>query len=369
VIDVQAIYDAWSFGQVAPAAIRDFLRYAASSWNPTPAFVTLVGDGTADPLNYLKRDDPNFIPPYLAMVDPWIGETACEACYARLDGADPAADPLPDLALGRLTVNSAAELKDVAAKIVGYEVSPLNVSWRSRNVYVADNFRDANNVVDAAGDFASFADANAAQQPAGVEVRRLYYDPSSTSIGVPWREPDAVSAHNRTLKLLSEGAGLVNYIGHSSQYQWAVTDSEKSPPYLLGLYDTDALTNGARLPIVLEMTCLTSAFQTPAYSRTTIDERWLIKPNGGAVAVWGPTGFGVAHGHDKLQQGFYRALWAAPRLSATLGQLTTAGYVELFTTGGCCQDTLATFALLGDPLTTARVLPAKRVYLPAARRL
>src|SRR4029079_17964574 len=147
VIDVQAIYDAWSFGQVAPAAIRDFLRYAASSWDPAPAFVTLVGDGTADPLNYLKRDDPNFIPPYLAMVDPWIGETACEACYARLDGADPAADPLPDLALGRLTVNSAAELKDVVAKIVSYEVSPLNVSWRSRNVYIADNFRDANNVV------------------------------------------------------------------------------------------------------------------------------------------------------------------------------------------------------------------------------
>jgi hypothetical protein len=368
VIDSQAIYDAWSFGQVLPAAIRDFLRYAAASWHPSPAYVTLVGDGTADPLDYLKRDDPNFIPPYLAMVDPWIGETACEACYARLDGADPIVDPLPDLALGRLTVNSAAELKDVVAKILNYEVSPLNVSWRSRNVYIADNFRDANNGVDAAGDFAAFADANAALQPAGVEIQRLYYDPSSTSAGVPWREPDALRAHARTLALLSAGAGLVNYIGHSSQYQWAVTDPEKSPPYLLGLYDTDTLTNGTRLPIVLEMTCLTSAFQTPAYSRTTIDERWLIKPNGGAVAVWGPTGFGVAHGHDKLQQGFYRALWSAPRLSATLGQLTAAGYVELFTNGSCCQDTLATFALLGDPLTTARVLPAERVYLPAARR-
>src|SRR5262249_46752139 len=154
----------------------------------------------------------------------------------------------------------------------------------------------------------------------------------------------------------------------SSQYQLAVTDEAGSPPYLLGLYDTDTLSNGARLPIVLEMTCLTSAFQTPAYSRTTIDERWLIKPDGGAVAVWGPTGFGVAHGHDKLQQAFYSALWAAPPLSATLGQLTAAGYLELFTTGSCCQDTLATFALLGDPLTPARVLPARRIYAPLVRR-
>ena len=66
----------------------------------------MVGDGTADPLNNLRRDDPNFIPPYLVNVDPWIGETACENCYARLDGTDPTLDPLPDLALGRLTVNS-----------------------------------------------------------------------------------------------------------------------------------------------------------------------------------------------------------------------------------------------------------------------
>jgi hypothetical protein len=368
VVDVQAIYNAWSYGQVAPGAIRDFLRYAAASWSPPPAVVTLVGDGTADPLDYLERGAATFIPPYLAMVDPWIGETACEPCYARLDGADPTADPLPDLALGRLTVNSAAELAGVVAKIVGYETSQLNPSAGSRNVYIADNFRDANNVADAAGDFAAFSDSSAAQQPAGVDIQKLYYDPSPSSAGVPWREPDAVSAHARTVALLNQGAGLVNYVGHSSQFQWAITDGEKSPPYLLGLYDTDDLANGARLPIVLAMTCLTSAFQTPAFSKTTIDERWLIKPDGGAVAVWGPTGFGVAHGHDKLQSGFYDALWSAPPLSATLGQLTAAGYMELFTTGGCCQDTLATFALLGDPLTTARVLPAERIYAPMARR-
>jgi hypothetical protein len=368
VIDVQAIYNAWSFGQVSPNAIRDFLRYAAGNWSTAPVAVTLVGDGTVDPLNYLRRDDPNFIPPYLANVDPWLGETACENCYARLDGTDPALDPLPDLAIGRLTVNSESELAGVVAKIVGYEAGPPNMGWGGRNIYIADNYRQPDNSVDPAGDFAALADISVAQQPAGVQVLRLYYDPSSTSAGVPWREPDAVRAHDRTLALLNEGAGLVNYVGHSSQYQWASTDAQKTPPYLLGLYDPDDLTNGARLPIVLAMTCLTSAFQTPNYSRTTLDERWLIKPNGGAIAIWGPTGFGVSHGHDVMQRGFYRALWAAPPLSASLGQLTSAGYLELFTAGTCCQDTLATFALLGDPLTKARVQPARWAFLPLGRR-
>ncbi len=242
------------------------------------------------------------------------------------------------------------------------------MGWGARNIYIADNYREPDNTVDSAGDFAALADISAAQQPAGVEVLRLYYDPTPTAAGIPSREPDAVRAHDRTLALLNQGAGLVNYVGHSSQYQWASTDPQKTPPYLLGLYDPDDLTNGARLPIVVAMTCLTSAFQTPNYSRTTLDERWLIKPNGGAVAIWGPTGFGVAHGHDAMQRGFYRALWAAPPLSASLGQLTSAGYLELFTAGSCCQDTLATFALLGDPLTKARVQPAQRVFLPTGRR-
>jgi hypothetical protein len=358
-IDVQAIYDAWSYGQVAPEAIRAFLRYSAASWSTRPVAATLVGDGTSDPLNYTGRNNTNFIPPYLAMVDPWLGETACEACYARFDGPDPLLDRLQDLQLGRLPVKSAAELSTVVAKIIAYEASPLEVSWRSRNLYVADD-------ADRAGDFAAFADASAREQPAGADIWQMYYDPHS--VGISWREPSADRAYRRTLAALSQGAGLVNFIGHGSPFQWASTDLQATPPYLLGLYDVDALTNGARQPIVLEMTCLTSAFQTPAFSGTTIDERLVLKPDGGAIAVWGPTGQGVAHGHDWLQQGFYAALWDAPPSGATVGQLVAAGYLELYTSGSCCDDALATYALLGDPLTTARVVRARQVHVPVAGR-
>jgi len=367
VIDVQAIYDAWSFGQIAPAAIRAFLRYTAANWSTPPTAVTLVGDGTSDPLNYTRHNNVAFIPPYLAMVDPWLGETACEACYARLDGDDPTLDPLPDLMLGRLPVRSTAELTGLVAKLIAYETSPLDLSWRSRSLYVADNFRDAQNMTDGAGDFAAFADASIAQQPANLQIRRMYYDPSPEAIGVPWRERDAVRAYQRTVAALNEGDGLVNYIGHASPFQWATTELDKSPPYLLGQYDPDDLTNGARQPIILEMTCVTGAFQTPTFGGT-IDERLLLNPSGGAIALWSPTGLGVAHGHDSLQRGFLNALWAAPPLKARIGQLTNAGLLELFTKGVCCQDTLATYLLLGDPAMPARVQIAQRTYLPMVWR-
>jgi hypothetical protein len=367
VIDVQTIYDAWSFGQVAPEAIRAFLRYAAATWPRPPAAVTLVGDGTADPLNYTGRNNSNIIPPYLAVVDPWVGETACETCYAQLDGDDPLSDALPDLALGRLPVKSVSETQALVAKIVGYETATGGMDWRSRALFVADNYRDAQGGFDSAGDFASLADQSAASLPAGVDVRRLYYDPSPSHVGVPWREPDASAAHIRTLELLNAGAGLVTYVGHSHQWQWAVTDPSAQLSWLLELYDADDLTNAERLPILLELTCLTSAFQTPAFSGTTIDERLLLA-RGGAVAIWGPTGLGVGHGHDALAHGFNAALWSAPPMAAAVGNLTIAGYRDLFTNGTCCQDALRTFALLGDPLTPARVRPAQRGYLPIARR-
>lgn len=360
-IDVAEIYDTWSFGEVDPAAIRRFMQHAAATWPRVPKALVLVGDGTSDPHNYTGRGNVNHIPPYLALVDPWLGETACEPCFGQLDGDDPLDDALPDLAVGRLPVKTEAELVQLVGKLIRYDTAPAGGSWRGKAVFVADN-------ADGAGDFAAFAELSVAEQPTGIAVERVYFQPSLDARPVSGSIADARQARARTLAALNQGAGLVNYVGHSHAWQWAVTDPAVTPSYLLGLYDVDALANGERLPIVLEMTCLTSAFQQPAYSGTTIDERLVVHPNGDAIATWGPTGLGIAHGHDALQRGFYRALWSKPAGTATLGDLTLAGYRELFTRGSYCRDTLRTFALLGDPLTWARVQPLSRVGVPPVGR-
>ncbi|NOK64421.1 MAG: hypothetical protein GFH27_549445n13 [Chloroflexi bacterium AL-W] len=381
VVEVDAIYDNWSFGAVSPDAIRDFLRHAAATWSRKPVAVTLVGDGTRDPFDYTNsnRDGQtnhvNLMPPYLAMVDPWLGETACDTCYVQLDGDDPLDDPLPDIAIGRLPVKTVDELTSVVAKLVDYETKRIDPSAGSRNVYIADNANQADGTRDGAGDFAAFSDSSAALQPAGIEVTRVYYDPwqkdkDGSPLNEPWRESNAQVAYERTLTTLQNGAGIINYAGHSNVFQWAVTGppAPDGKQHLLSLYDPDKLKDTNNFSIVLSMTCLTSAFQTPAVSGTTIDERWLLVPNGGAVAVWGPTGNGVAYGHDALQEGFYQQLWDGPSLQSTLGELMTAGYLRLHTNETCCQEALRTFVLLGDPLTPARVLPAQRTYLPITQR-
>jgi hypothetical protein len=365
VVNSAALYDAWSYGQIDPVVVRDFLRYAASTGKRAPHAALLVGDGTSDPLNYTGRDATNFIPPYLAMVDPWLGETACDTCLAQLDGDDPLEDTLPDLALGRLPVKSVAELETVIEKILTYERAGGG-GWSSQMTFLADNYiQPDTGLPDQAGDFAALSDAIAALQPPGIQITRMYYDPSSTGSASAWREPDAAQARLRAMEAFNAGAGILTYTGHSHHWQWATTDRALEQPSLMSLYDADQLTNGERLPIVLSMTCLTSSFYYPAYSGTTIDERILLHRGGGGVAVWGPTGLGVLYGHDKLQQGFYRELWHAQTpapLQGTLGTLVQAGYLRLFTEGTCCQSSLHTFVLLGDPLTQPQV--ELRLMLP-----
>lgn len=362
-VDPQLLYDAWSYGNVDPRAIRNFLRAAASDSSPFDA-VILVGDGTVDPFSqgtnfqpdakpqFNLADNLNIIPPYLADVDPFIHETACDTCYAQLDGDDPTSDLRPDVALGRLPVKTVAQLTALVAKILRYETGTVNLSSASQVVFIVDD-------ADSAGDFAKAADAGVALQPAGITTPGVYFDLR----GGPNREPDWRRAYSRTLGLLNQGAGIVNYIGHGSVYQWATTDL--SGGTLLSLYDPDGLSNGDRLPIVLSLTCATSMFHIPNTPSTSIDERWLLAPNG-AIATWGSSGNGLLRDHAALQHGFYTALWAAPRMQASLGELTRAGIDELIASGG--RDEVFTFLLLGDPLTRARVAPANHVQLPLIAR-
>ena len=373
IVEPQAIYDTWNAGQIAPEAIRSFLRATYVAGGGALIAATLVGDGTDDPFSYSRKPGPetdnnlNIIPPYLAPVDPWISETACETCFGQLDGDSPLADPLPDLMIGRLSVKNADQLAAVVGKIVNYETSPLDRETASRSFYIADNYHNiaANGVVtnDPAGDFAAFAERVIALQPPNLQIGRMFYDPTVTTADSA-REPNSRRAYDRTKALLDSGAALVTYIGHGGSYQWATTDLNNDPGVLLGLYDPDQMKNGTRTPIMLEMTCLTSAFQVPNFYSTAIDERFLLKQDGGAVATWGSSGEGVSFGHEALMQGFTHALWATPTKPQPLGVLVQQGYLNLLATAPDAQASLRTFLILGDPLTTLRVAPAYGTYLP-----
>lgn len=139
--NLQVIYDAFD-GRPTSDAIHTYLQNAYTTWNPRPAYVLLVGDGTFDPKLYRADSKETFLPPYLADVDPWMGETAANNRYALLDGgAQGGGDILPDLLVGRLPVNTIMETQIVVDKIVRYETDPYPGGWNSNVVFAADHDR------------------------------------------------------------------------------------------------------------------------------------------------------------------------------------------------------------------------------------
>lgn len=367
-VDVQHIYDTWSMGLVSPLAIRSFIQHAVAAWTPTPIAYTLVGDGTVDPFDITKKgsNNVNIIPPYMADVDPLLGEVACEACFAQVDGADPLSDVLPDTLLGRLPVRNTTELAAVVHKIVAYEHA-AQAPWMAKIGFVADNFRTSAGGYDPYGDFVFLSEQSIATLPAEMQIERMYYDPyQPTAQGVPYREMDSALAHTRVISMLNAGAAIVQYGGHANYFQWAET--QNVPGRLLFIDEPFALTNGGKLPIVLGMTCFTSAFQTPLVRGMGIDEQMVLAANGGAIATWGPSGLSQIYTHERLAAGFYQGLSQTPRATRTIGDLVINAYLYTYYNSACCLDSIQSYVLLGDPITRARLMTKSYVYLPIVNR-
>jgi len=325
VVSVLGIYDAYGDGRVDPEPIRTFIADAYATWSPRPSYVLLVGDGSFDPRQYRPDSPPTFIPPYLADVDPWGGETAADNRYVCVDGDD----NLPDLLLGRLPVGSAEEAATVVGKIVAYETDPLPGGWNANVVLVADD-------ADEAGDFAAASDDHAAVYVTGPFTATRRYCSGSSPYVSDCPVEEATAIHDGLLSDWNRGALVVQFTGHSSWQQWA---AER----FFHLDDLPSLRNGRRWPVAVEMTCFTGAFHRP---EPTLDEELVLLEDGGAVAAWGPTGLGVGTGHSRLSDGFFRAVFVDE--VGTVGEATLAGKLRLAATGQNL-DLLDTFVLLGDP--------------------
>jgi hypothetical protein len=345
VVNVLGIYDAWGDGRRDPEAIRSFVAEAYGTWTTQPLYVLLVGDGSYDPKLHDPESTLTYIPPYLADIDPWAGETAADNRFVCVDGSD----ALPDLLLGRFPVKSAAETRAMVQKTLEYETRSYPGGWNDDVVLVADDR-------DAAGDFGNSSDTYAAVHVSDpFTVTRTYCagtspDQSDCSAG------DTDTLHENLTGEWHQGARLIQFTGHASWQQWG---TER----FFHLDDAPSLGNRRRYPVILGMTCFTSAFHRP---EPTLDETLLTTPGGGAVATWGPTGLGVGTGHDDLSNGFFVAVFDDE--VETLGEAALAGKVEL-AGSGLNADLLDTFSLLGDPSLRVdlAITPWANVYVPVVQ--
>ena len=117
IVDIDDVYDEFSYGKHGPQAIKDFLAYAATNWATPPRYIIFAGDASLDPRNYQGAGDFDLVPTKL--VDATYNETASDDWLADFDD-----DGVADIPIGRLPFRTAADANLVIAKIVNFVPQP-----------------------------------------------------------------------------------------------------------------------------------------------------------------------------------------------------------------------------------------------------
>jgi hypothetical protein len=234
--------------------------------------LVLVGDCFARKLNGIH--DPPIVPrgTVQAVVNVKYGSESIictDNIFADLDD-----DLVPDLTVGRLSIDTPQELRLLVDKILGYENRPAPGPWRQRM-----------NLVAGVGGFGTLTDRiieAAAQQlilrgiPDGFETKMTY---------ASWRSPyfpDPRNFHQETLKSLNEGSLFWVYFGHGHIHRLDHVKTPVSNFKILNIFDKHKLNAKNGSPIAVLLACYTGAMD--AIDDCLAEE--MLESPGGPVAVF-----------------------------------------------------------------------------------
>ena len=310
VVDIQDVYDEFGYGVSSPHALKAFLAYAWSRWTAPPRFVLLAGHGTFDYKDNFGYGG-NLIPP--AMVSTPDGLAPSDVWFADVDPSGLA----PEIAIGRLPVQTPAELLDLIRKIQLRE-QLAGSAWPHPLVALADN-------PDVAGAFPTDSD-RIMSLAAPTLPERIYLS-----------ELPVAAARERLLAAINEGAGMISYVGHAG---YDVLADER----LLSNADVAGLSNHEVPTVMTAMTCVAGDFASPFVE--SVAEALVRKPEGGAAAVWAPTWMSENDHAVFLAERYYGAVFG--RRPFTIGEAVTTAMQDYEQTWRP-QYMLQIYTLLGDP--------------------
>jgi len=364
VVALQDIWDNFGYGVKEPAALRNFLKFSyrhevGGEPGRQTEYVLLVGDASRDYRSRLpssigeqERDRcPTFIQThwphsnsfYSRGGEKWV-PFAVDDWFGAFDAPDSsnteglAPYDLAELAVGRLPVANLSEARLLSRRLVDYQTTPPEGSWRNDILLVCDD-----EVALALGSSSERFHIQQGERlaetilPPALDVTKLYLTEFPNPPG-PRNKPAARAEMKRQW---SAGKLIVHYIGHGSPKQMA---DEK----VFLIEDVGALTNGDRLPLMLALSCDVAIFDSP--TEKSMSEQLVLHPGGGAIATIAATQVTFVGSNNSLTDAIYE--WLFPTLdpadTAPIGAALRSARVSL---GGRAftDNNSRKYALFGDP--------------------
>ncbi|MEO6392988.1 MAG: C25 family cysteine peptidase [Pyrinomonadaceae bacterium] len=277
IVDVEDVYDEFSFGAHDPVALRDFVNRSSTQWATPVRYVMLIGDAGNDPRDYLGTGGVGVDLMPTKTVDSQFTESPSD--NALVDFND---DAIEDISIGRLPAKTIAHADLMIAKILQHETHPAGYTVGRGALMVSDSPVDY--------DFLAFTMEIRPHLPAAMDM--LYVNRA---------DADTATTRAAVIAGINSGRSIVNFMGHGNVTAWTGAN-------ILTNADPVNFTNQGNYSVWVQLTCLNGNFTD--INSSCLAEEEIRSPNGGAVAVWASSGETFPDGQVNISKKFYDNIFA-----------------------------------------------------------
>ncbi len=330
VVDVAQIYGQFGGHLPSAAAIKSYINYAVANLNTK--YVLIVGSDTYD---YFKRESESesLVPTMYTTTQAdealIIHQTPNDSSYGDTNN-----DGVPDVPVGRITARTEVELGYVIEKIRDYEARQ-NYSGRILMAAGREDLANGLNFTNDANEIINTIPEDLWRNAVANQNRdnfRAYPDLDGDS-----------AAKAKVTTALNNGVSVAAYIGHSSQFQWSLAQSDNGPA-LLSSSDAANLTNLNKPAMVTQWGCYNTYFVSPAGN--SLAEVLLVGGETGAATVLGATGLTSSAGERLLGIELNKRMYNEGK---TIGDAVIEAKQALAQIDSSADDILIGYQILGDP--------------------
>jgi hypothetical protein len=321
IADVQDIYDEFSYGILDPYALKYFVQYAFQMWTaPAAQYVTLIGDMSHDYRHLLKSSRINYIPsiPYHSFD---FGYSTSDNDIAAVSGDD----IIPDLAIGRISIEEVSEGTTILNKLENYPADNSKL-WKQTVALFSSGLSSSDASIMGFNSANMYLD-NVFLKPASMRSKKVFRYPTNSD------ESQHQGGVVEMRDAINSGAVLLNYYGHGGGSQWDLT-----------FYSDDIymLQNDNRLPVILNPTCYTAYFD----NQDIFGEQFLKVPNKGCIGFFGCAGMTHWEAGRIINENIFQDIFVNKNhISGKAFQNAKA----LSPTSGYYADQISLLTYLGDP--------------------
>lgn len=323
IVDVLDIYDEFSYGLLDPFSIKNFISYAFNNYQtPAPSYVVLIGDMSFDYRKILPNSRENYIPsiPYWSYQ---YGVAASDNMFVAVSGTD----VVPDLAIGRISIEEINEGQVILNKIMNYPADN-GKEWKQKVLLFASGLSESDEQNFGFNDASLLLEDNFVS-PKGLATSKVFRYPTKP------RHYPFIGGTAELRSAIDQGGVLANYYGHGGGYQW---------DFMFLNDDIYELQNENRLPFILSVTCYTAHFD----NQDVFGEQFIKVPNKGCIGFFGSSGLTYWGAGKTINEQVFNQIFNQKNFIIGKALLKAKQNVP---SGGFYESQIALQTLLGEPLT------------------